>query len=78
MLAGVALALVAALAVNGTSVLPELADDTGTPARKVTPTPTPDSPGAPLAVEPGAPEPGAVLTARPQPRRCPAPPCVPS
>lgn len=72
MLTAVALALVATLAWNGTSVLPQLAEKKGaTPAPAPTPTP------APTVLDPDAPVPGSVLTARPQPRRCPSPPCLP-
>lgn len=71
-LAVVALALVGALALNGSDVLDRLGDDqAAAPSEQVTPTPSP------TVADPSVPVPGTVLTARPQPRRCPSPPCVP-
>jgi hypothetical protein len=81
-LAGVAVALVVTLAISGTSVLPKLADDrdAGPGTTRPTPahTPTATTSGSPTVNDPEAPLPGTVLTARPAPRRCPSPPCVPA
>lgn len=88
MLAGVAVALVVALALNGTSVLPRLSTktDVATPSVRQTPrgthtasppaTPS-GTPTADVTADPGRPVPGTVITARPAPRRCPSPPCLP-
>ncbi|WP_148045112.1 hypothetical protein [Nocardioides marmorisolisilvae] len=79
LLAAVGIALAVALALNGTSVLSRLSseDHSAAPTVAATPTPTPAPTEVPSATSTGGPLPGTVLTARPAPRRCPSPPCVP-
>jgi len=84
----VAAGLLVTLAVSGTEVLPALSTDNDRPTKTVrtsTPTPTPQPSSTPTTAPDPIPtaavtdavQPGTVLTARPQPRRCPNPPCIP-